>query len=468
MTRVAAASLCALLAAGCGATGGAVRAPSGAVGPTPAEERARTTELAQAEDSAIGWMAAADPRLAARANAVAPPEVLSRVGMDAVMAEDTEGAVRGTSLNLFAFRARAHALEEAAKALAAFTGTLPDVAPLGSALARPRLERELLERVLVEERARLEDESKLGDASGELLRGVVATWTQPERPQEVVDRDAWIGKHLLEVRDSLRDPARRSGPADLDLALYALERLLAPLQYPRGTSALVQVRLAMDADMRAVPRLRDAATVERGVKLHLGLEVDPASLPARLAKLEGRLRDDAERALGSGEVDGRRAVEGRARELLLVERACPPVADSRVRAMGPPPERALACGVLRVLSEEDRATALVVLHDDVVLAQAAVVASPAVRTRLLSHVDDDAVDSLTRLARERPVVVLGGALAAELLYAGGDLDARLAAWRALGEAPLDVVARELGAVSAAAPPPAAPPRACPPPCTSAP
>ena len=44
----------------------------------------------------------------------------------------------------------------------------------------------------------------------------------------------------------------------------------------------------------------------------------------------------------------------------------------------------------------------------------------------------------------RPVVVLGVALAAEILYGGDGADERLAAWRALGEAPLDVVARELG------------------------
>ena len=65
---------------------------------------------------------------------------------------------------------------------------------------------------------------------------------------------------------------------------------------------------------------------------------------------------------------------------------------------------------------------------------------------LLSKPEDEVVDSLRRAARERPVVALGVALAAELLYRDGDAAAaepRLKAWRALGEAPLDVVAREL-------------------------
>lgn len=456
MTRLPAAAIaCALQSAGCASSGVPVRAPVEPTGPTPAEERARTTELAQVEDTAIGWMAAADPRLAARANTPGPDEILARVGMDAVLAEDAAAVIRGSSLDLFAFRARAHALDQAARAVAAFAAPLPEVGPLGSPLVRPRLERELLERVIAEERARTEDEAKLGDASGELVRAVVSTWRLPERPQEVLDRDVWISRHLLELRDSLGDPARRSGPADLDLALYPLERLLEPLQYPRGTAALVQVRLAMDADMRAVPKLRDADTVTRAVKVHLGMDVDPGGLPGRLERLEARLRDVAERALTVAGTDARAGIEARARELLMVERPCPAVSDTRVRAMAPPPERAAVCGALRVLTEETAPAALVTLHDDVLLALAAVMPAPPPRTRLLSHPEDDAVDALQRLARERPVVVLGVALTAEILYAEDGAGERLAAWRALGEVPLDVAAREVAQARANARSPAA-------------
>jgi hypothetical protein len=405
------------------------------------------------EETAIGWMAAADPRLAARANASGPDVVLARVGMDAVLAEDAAAVIRGSSLDLFAFRARAHALDEAAKAVAAFTGPLPETGPVGSPLARPRLERELLLRLIAEERSRTDDEAKLGDASGELVRAIVSTWAPPSRPQEVPDRDLWISKHLLEVRDSLRDPARRSGPADLDLALYPLERLLAPLQYPRATSALVQVRLAMDADMRAVPKLRDAETVGRAVKVHLGTDVDTAGLPSRLKRVEARLRDVAERALEQAGAEARPGIEANARELLMVERPCPVVTDTRVRAMTPPPERAAICGALRALTEEAAPAAVVALHDDVLLALAAVMPAPPPRTGLLSHPEDDAVDALQRLARERPVVALGVALAAELLYADEGADQRVTAWRALGEVPLDIAARELALVRPAVPPP---------------
>ena len=112
--------------------------------------------------------------------------------------------------------------------------------------------------------------------------------------------------------------------------------------------------------------------------------------------------------------------------------------------MGPPPERAAICGVLRALMEEPvKAAALVALHDDVLLAAAAVTADPPPRTGLLSHPEDDRVDALRRAARERPVPAIGVGLAAELLYATAGADARLRAWRSLGEAPLDVVAREI-------------------------
>jgi hypothetical protein len=114
--------------------------------------------------------------------------------------------------------------------------------------------------------------------------------------------------------------------------------------------------------------------------------------------------------------------------------------------MAPPPERAALCGALRALTEEAAAaTGLVVLHDDVLLSFAAVAAAPPPRTGLLSHPEDDAVDALERMARERPVVALAVAFGAELLYGADRSDERLQAWRALGEAPLDVVARELGA-----------------------
>jgi hypothetical protein len=442
----------ALLGTACGSSGAVVR-PSGVPSAGPGtEDRARTAEVVQAEDVAIGWIAAADPRLAARANAVGSDEAIKHIGMDAVLAEDASAKIVGSSLDLFAFRARARALDEAGKIVAALRSPVPEMGPLGSALSRPRLERELLERLIKEERARATDEAQLGDAAGDLVRGIVSTWTPPARPQDVQDRDAWVSARLLEIYDSLHESSShvsepRSGPPDVDVALYPLERLLAPLQFPRGAAAVAKIRMALDADMRVVPRVRDPRRMAHGIEVHLGVELDPATIPDRIERLRARLRDLAQRALAHADPDIRPALLARARKLLLVERACPSVPDSRVRAMSPPPERAAVCGALAALAEEPRAAALVALHDDAVLALAAVVPTPPPRTALLSQPADDDVDDLERRARERPVLVLGAALAAEIVYGTeGVADERIAAWRALGEAPLDVVAREVAAI----------------------
>jgi hypothetical protein len=448
---VAACLACALAATACGSSAAVQHGP--AVAPdTTSDDRARTGAFAQVEDEALGWLAAADPRVAQRVGAGGSAQAIERIGYDAMMAEDSAAQIRAGSLDLFAFRARAHALDEAGKAGAALPGALPEVGPLGSALSRPRLERELLGRLIAEERARAEDEAKLGDASGDLVRGILATWTPPATPQEVPERDAWVSKHLLEIRDSLRGAPPHVGPPDLSVALHPLERLLGPMAYPKTSAAIAWVLIAIDADARAVPRLPSAEHLARQVKVHLGLDVETAALPKRLEALEARMREVAERALEPLDAPTRRAAETKARTLLLAERPCAPVADSRVRTMAPPPERAAVCGALRALTDEPvQAAALVALHDDVVLATATVLPAPPLRTRLLSRAEDDDVDTLERTARERPIVALGVAFAAELLYEGdgATADERLATWRALGEAPLDVVARELAPKRAA-------------------
>jgi hypothetical protein len=391
-----------------------------------------------------------------RAGEIAPEALLERVGTEGVLAEDVTAQIRGGSLDLFAFRERARALDEAAKRVAA-SESLPEKGLPDGAIARPRLELELLARLIDEERFRTADEALLGPASGDLVRGIVSTWTPPATPQDWPDRDAWVSKHLLEIRASLADGRPLIGPFDLDLALYPLERLLTPLQFPRGSAAIARVRVAMDADTRAVPPIVGAERLARAVKAHLGIALD-ATLRTQLEGAETTLRGLAAKALeGAGGGNARRAIEARARDLLLAEGPCPTVAATRVRSMSPPPERAGICGALHALAEESTSSAgLVALHDDVLIAIAAISTSPPPRTGLLSHPEDDAVDSLRRTARERPVFALGVALAANLLYGRAGGEERLRAWRALGEAPLDVVAREVSLGGEAAKP--APPR----------
>ncbi len=435
-----------LLLFACSAPAVGARAVSTTNGAPGDDGRAATANLRQAEADVLGWMSAADPRLAERTGVSAPHEVTDKIGMEAVMAEDTHAQLRGGSLDLFAFEARARALSDATRRLAAFHDELPELGLVGSELRRPRLERELLGRLLAEESARVEEEARMDNAAGDLVRGMVATWTPPAAPQEVQDRDAWVAGHLLELRASLADTAPRTGPPDLDEALDPLERLLAPMPYPRAMAAIAQLRVALDQDPRVSPRLDTASRVADSIRAHLGLSVDVAALPAQFATLEALLRAEAEAGLSALDPAARRATLGQARDLLFAGGACPAVVDSPVRSMAPPPERAAICGALRALSEPTtRLAAVLAIHDEVQLSLAAVTPATPPRTTLLCQPADEDVDALRRMARERPAVALGPALAAQIVFATGVSDARIAAWRDLGEVPLDVLARELGA-----------------------
>ncbi len=360
---------------------------------------------------------------------------------------DLAAPIRDGSLDLFGFRARALALEHAVEEAALLDPNLPASAPAdGGVPLRPRLERELLVRLIEEETARTADEAKLGEASGDLVRGILSTWTPPSGDDGWQVRDAWVSKHLLQIAASLQDARPRAGPLDVDEALYPLERLLTPLEFPRGSAAIARLRTTLDADTRATPGLWSPESVARITRLHLGSPVDVTTLGPRLTAVEARLRGRAVGVLDAAGAD-RAAIEHRARELLFFEGPCAAVAGSRVRAAAPSPERAAVCGIVKALADEaSKSAALVALHDDVDLAFAAFDRAPPPRTALLSKPDDDRVDTLRRAARERPVVALGIAWAALIL--DGDpaaADSKASAWKQLGDAPLDVVAREVGA-----------------------
>jgi hypothetical protein len=409
------------------------------------DEHARAAELEALVDSVLDLLAAADPRMATREGATPSEDVLKRVGMDAIFAEDEEAAIRGSSLDLFAFRARARALELAAAKVKAFGDRAPERTAPGAAVERPRLEVERLARLVGEERTRVVDEAKLGEAAGELVRAMVGTWSPPATPQDGPDRDGGVARRLHQIRDSLRGLAR-TGPVDLDTALNPLEHLLRPSEYPKSAAAIAELRVALDEDMRAIPALAAPDHLAIRVKAYLGVSLDPPGLAVRLEPTVAHLREGAVAAL-EAQADAGKGVEARARQLLFVEARCPVGAGTRLGAIAPSPERALVCGVVRALAEEPMpGAAVVALHDEVLLALSAVTTSPPPRTRLLSHPDDDAVDAFRHEARERPVPFIGLLLAAELLFGpGAETSARLQAWRALGDAPLDLVAREIGA-----------------------
>ena len=265
----------ALLLAACAARPGP---KASAPAPAVEDDAKRLAAFEAVEDEAMGWIAAADPRLATRAVEAgeapatrAPRRSSSASARRRCSPRTRPRVIRGNSLDLFAFRARSRALDQAAQRVAAFGGALPEETPAPSACAAAARARA--------PRARHRGGAGARDRGGQARRRLGRPRARHRRDVDAARRprtsgplrDAWVSKHLLEIRDSLRAGSPPTGPLDLDAALYPLERLLAPLQFPRGSAAIAEVRMGLDQDMRAVPPLVvPERVVALETKVHLG------------------------------------------------------------------------------------------------------------------------------------------------------------------------------------------------------
>ena len=150
-----------------------------------------------------------------------------------------------------------------------------------------------------------------------------------------------------------------------------------------------------------------------------------------------------------------RAVSKLAESMTFIPGTCGPSdPGSRVRALGPPPERSFICGALHALhdaaDEASRAAAAVALHDEAVVALWALAIhgsrgtghmpdSAAVIAHPFFGAQPDREARLVRIAEARPVAAIGAGLGAGLMV-GAKMTDR---WLAFGDAPLDVIQREL-------------------------
>ena len=210
-------------------TGTAAAADRGGAGARRRSSRRRRTR------PSAGWPRPTRASRRARTRP-APDEVLRRIGTDAVLAEDTSAVIRGTSLDLFAFRARARALDEAAqRARRAPRRRCPR---RGRWAARWRGRgssgscwRGSSPRSARAPTRRRSSATPRGSSCAAIVVDVDAAGEAAGRARTVT---CGSRKHLLEIRDSLQRRAPRTGPPDLDVALYPLERLLAPTRVPAG------------------------------------------------------------------------------------------------------------------------------------------------------------------------------------------------------------------------------------------
>jgi len=206
----------------------------------PANDGAAT--LIATERPILARLAVIDPRLAQRVHMDAAEADLGKAALEAILSEDAQAAVVDGRLDLFSFGARE-------RALAKLSVPEMDLAETSSgAIARPRLERELLVRLLDAERARVATEKNLPRSAGDLVRGIVRTWTPAARDAQPA-RDAWLARRLDDVDASLSAPIPRDEQYDLEDALDPLEKEV--VNYTQSMAALTRVRVRLGAQMPA-------------------------------------------------------------------------------------------------------------------------------------------------------------------------------------------------------------------------
>jgi len=378
-------------------------------------------------------LAATDARLAVRFGAPAGEPGLPPLGFD-----------------VFAFDRRALRVEDAARTVASWRYPLPREAALELALVR---------RMVAEERARVDEERRLPRSASELVRAVVATWAAAPTPDDAKQRDAWLAENLDEVRGTLSPGSMSWGEAnELDDALDALEHAADGYEATERSLALLRVALG---EVAGAPTGngggRDRwAEVRGALKVHVGIDDDAPTLRALFEAEEKKLRAEiGERARRIGAELAREAEEASA-PLLFVEGRCDG-RGSRIRRAAPPPERAAICGAARVAAESrgdaGDLAALIALHDDVVVGLWAIAIRAsgeapdraATRYRPLGELTPEREGPLVRRAAVRAAAAIGAARAVTLLHRNGaeQLRARAERWLTFGDAPLDVIEREL-------------------------
>lgn len=446
----------------------------GACGPPPAPvpasgPREDTTNAVAAlqgvEDEVLRDLAAVDRRLSARARIEPRDDDLRRVTMGAVLAEDATLAVVDGAIDPFSFEARARGLAGVRARLESAPRGLPAGAP--GMISAPALEKELLTRLVGEELVRLEEERALPRSASALVRGLVETWRAPTTAAQAAERDRWLARRLDEVLSAVKATTNRakggSAPLDvvrareLDDALDALEHAVDAAGLGRSTAQLVLLREALEAQgtRPAAGAVSDWNDLSRGLGAHLGLALTADALDARLTVFETELAKGVALAIANAHVSAD-VVEAQAAPLVLASTPCAvAVPGSRVRSMAPPPERAAACRVRRIVTaatdDTARAAALVVMHDHVTVARwaldvargTATIAETSAKHRPLSRPGPDVIAKWERIALAQPTAAIGGGFAAGVLYGTGDLEVRARAWSELGDVPMDIAEREL-------------------------
>ena len=402
------------------------------------------------EEHVLALLAAADARIAARG--VEPdPVTLHHTVMGGVIAEDQSLGMQGDRPDVLSFGVRARALD-AAKVVVDKWTIPPDA---GAKLSRPDLEVELLGRMITSEKLRLASERDLPRAAGVLFAALAATWRAPD-VKDAQSRDEWLARRIGEVEATLASQSLTIAERDaLDDALDPLEHAMEGM--PKSGAALVQLRLAVGrVDVALRPRDRWSA-VSAEVVADTGMKLSADTLVAFLGTVTALLKREIDALVG---VKVTEEIAARAAESLFgtIERCDARLAaPSRIRALEPPPERAFDCAIIArtiaARTADDVLVVLLAMHDAVVAATWAVItarggdatAIALAAPKLLAPLAPTEEGKLARFAATRPVEAIARALAIEWVMRNGLGEAvmRAEGFRAFGDAPIDVVDREV-------------------------
>ena len=323
------------------------------------DEAAREATVRDGEARVLELLAATDPRFAARVGG-AKEARLHAAAIKALSEGDTDAAIEDGAIDFFSFTARARSIAEAEAVVAG----LPAIDGGASA----KMERELLVRLVAEERARLDEERALPRGASALVRGLIETWGAPATRPAAETHDARVARRLEEVRVSLQGgDLSRVRLAELDDSLDPLERIATPDLYGKTVQAIARLRLTLgdttthaQEDDAGWPRLRAS------LHAHLGVDWTADELRSRLLTAEHTLRARATAQTAHAHTDEheRDLADG------WTVRAAPCAqfgGASQLRALPPPPERAPISLAIHPPTEAN-GKASVVASDDTVLA----------------------------------------------------------------------------------------------------
>lgn len=425
--------LAAVLVAACGPGAPAARGPEPAVEAPPFEP---------VVDATLRKLAAIDRRLAERAHVEPSDADLRALSMDVILREDTTAALVGGALDPFSFAARRRALEAVRESVTR--------APARSADGATK---ERLLRLVREELAREEEERALPGSASVLVSAIARTWTPTGAPDRIAERDAWLARRLAEIDTAVaRAPLLEPASSELDDALDAVENGIKNDPYRKATIALTRLRGRLEA-----ARTRGEPTpwepIARGLRTHVGEDVPPRdALDRRLGAIQRRLREAIHARRAAVDDAGVRAADDVAARSLFQDSGCAyPGAASLLGRFGAPPERAPGCALVVRLAASaagDVLANLEALHDHVAVARWALDVDAGPRRSshpFVSGVTMPQGARLMRLAAVRPVVAIGAGLVVEALVGADTTHASevAARWSKVGDAPLDVVLREI-------------------------